>query len=116
MIFKRDFLNKICLVDKYMTDLVSKGKERGSADINIIRELNKYLIENFYTDKENTKFYRSLVQCKIFSYVRVAILNKAKAFMLGEEEQLEKNNPQFVEMCNVLNIQCALQLKEYRAF
>ena len=49
-----------------MQDLVSKSKKEGIKDINIVSELNKYLIENFYTDKSNPKFYQSLVQCKIF--------------------------------------------------
>ena len=88
LIFKREILGKICLVDKYMTNLVSKSKKEGIKIIDIVSELNKYLIENFYADKSNPMFYRSLVRCKIFSNVRTAILSKAKASLLCEEEKL----------------------------
>ena len=86
LIFKREILGKICLVDKYMTDLVSKSKKEGIKVIDIVSELNKYLVENFYADKKYPMFYQSLVRCKIFSNVRTAILNKARASLLCEEE------------------------------
>ena len=116
LIFKREILGKICLVDKYMTDLVSKSKKEGIKIIDIVSELNKYLIENFYADKSNPMFYQSLVRCKIFSNVRTAILSKAKASLLCEEEKLERSDPEFVEMCNVFNIQFAMEMKEFRGF
>ena len=55
--------------------------------------LNNYLIKSFNSDQKDSKFYKSLSQCKIFAFVKDACLNAAI------HQFKEKDDELFIKLC-----------------